>query len=72
MGSIDVTISGKLSAADIKAELTNEGGVAIWFQYKDIGQRRHDIECTPEEWDRLVAWVEWQRKEAALRKAKEC
>jgi len=25
--------------------------------------------CTPEEWDRLVAWVQWQRKEAALKKA---
>ena len=54
------------------AELTSEGGVTIWFQFNDIGQRRHDITCAPEEWDRLVAWVDCQRKEAVLREAKEC
>jgi hypothetical protein len=69
MEPIEVTTSFKWSAADIMAELTNEGGVTIWFQFNDIGQRRHDITCNPEEWDRLVAWVEWQRKEAVLKKA---
>lgn len=55
----------------IKASFTGTGGVNIWFEYdtpeiKD--QRRHEVDYTPEEWDRLVAWVEWQRKDAKITK----
>jgi len=63
-----VTGTYKWSEADVEAELTEEGGVSVWFEYKKIGQKRHEFTCSPEEWDRLVAWVEWQRKEMALKK----
>ena len=68
MESIVVTTSYIYAPADIKAQLTEEGRVKVWFYYKDIDQERHEIVLTPEEWDRLVAWVEWQRKKAALQK----
>lgn len=37
MEPIKVTTSFKWFAADIMAELTNEGGVMVWFQLNDIG-----------------------------------
>jgi hypothetical protein len=54
------------SSADVMAQLTKEGGVDIWFDYERM--RRQGFICTPEEWDRLVAWVEWQRKERIINK----
>ncbi len=66
MEPITVTHEIPYSDADIKAQLTEEGRVSIWFQYTEQssipGQQRHKFHCTPEEWDRLVAWVEWRRK----------
>ena len=43
------------SKADIKARLTEEGGVETWFDFKESGHRRPAFTCTPEEWGRLVA-----------------
>ena len=68
MEELTVTTTCKQSPAAIKAQLTNKGGVTIWFHFKDIKQDRHEFECTPDEWDRLVAWVEWQRKDKAISK----
>ena len=65
---IRVTGISKQSDADIKAQLTEEGGVNVWFDYKEIGQQRHEFTCIPEEWDRLVAWVEWQRRDRGFSK----
>jgi len=62
MEEILVTTTYKWSPADIKAQLTDDGGVRVWFHFEDIKQDRHEFVCTPEEWDRFVAWVEWQRK----------
>jgi hypothetical protein len=63
MEEIKVTSTYHWSPADIKARLTDDGKIEIWFEYKDINQQRHEISFTPEEWNRLVAWVEWQRKD---------
>ncbi len=63
METITVTTSYIYSPADIRTQLTEGGGVKMWFDYKEIGQERHEFTCTPEEWDRLVAWVEWQRRD---------
>jgi len=71
MEQLPVTMSFKWAAADIMAQLTKEGGVRIWYKFQGSGQEKYEIVCTPDEWDRFVAWVEWQRKEAALKKAKE-
>ena len=68
MESIIVMTSYLYAPADIKAQLTEEGRVKMWFYYKDIDQERHEIILTPEECDRFVAWIEWQRKEAVLQK----
>ncbi len=38
MESIMVTTSYLYAPADIKAQLTEEGRVKIWFYYKDIDQ----------------------------------
>ena len=68
MEHIKITESYLWSAADIMAKLTERDGVRIWFKYKDIGQERHEIRLSSEEWDRFVAWVEWQRKNRAINK----
>jgi len=68
MDKLRVTGSFKWSQADIMAEAKPDGGVRIWFYFKDIQQDRYDIDLTAVEWDRLVAWIEWQRKEVALQK----
>jgi len=67
MEEIKVTSTCHWSPADIKARLTDDGEIEIWFEYKDINQQRHEISFTPAEWDRLVAWVEWQRKDKDYR-----
>jgi len=38
------------------------------FHFEDIKQDRYEFESTPDEWDRLVARVEWQRKDKAISK----
>jgi len=60
-----VTGTYVMSEADIMAQVTEDRGVRMWSRYKDIAQDRYEFTCTPEEWDRLVAWVDWQRKDKA-------
>jgi hypothetical protein len=60
--TLKITNTYHYSPADVLAMVMDNGWVKIWFNYKDIQQDRHAIICTAEEWDRLVAWVEWQRK----------
>jgi hypothetical protein len=44
-----------------------KAGLRYGFSSMKLGNE--DMTCNPEEWDRLVAWVEWQRKEAVPKKA---
>ena len=62
MDTITVTKSVKWSQADIKAAVLDNGWVKLWYHFDEIDQDRYEIVCTDREWDRLVAWVEWQRK----------
>jgi len=50
-----------LKGFDVKASVDGDD-VKMWFVYQDSGQIRYEIKIKKEEWDRLVAWVEWQRK----------
>ena len=59
--TLKVTTSSKWSDADIKASVMSNGWVKIWHYYEDIKQDRHEIVLTDKEWDRFVAWVQWQR-----------
>lgn len=67
MESIKVTRYMSLwgAEADIEASCTEEGGVKMWFQYDEAG-RRQEILISPKEWDRLVAWIEWQRRDRGI------
>jgi len=70
MESIKVTRYMSLSTgaeADIEASCTEEGGVKVWFQYDEAGNRQ-EILISPKAWDRLVAWVEWQRRDRGFSK----
>ena len=60
-----VTGTDRWSTADIMAQLTEDRGVKAWFRYKESGLKKNELTCTPQEWDRLVAWVDWQRKDKA-------
>ncbi len=44
-----------------EATIEDDGSVKITTVY-DAGQHRPAVTLPPERWDRLVAWVEWQRK----------
>ena len=57
------TYQGYQADADIMARMNDDGGVTLWFWHKDINQDRHKFTCTPQQWDRLVAWVEWKRRD---------
>lgn len=71
MDDLKITTSYKSSMADIMARVLTDGDVDIWYHFIDSGQNKYEVNCTPEEWDRLVAWVEWQRKELAVNKGQE-
>ena len=58
---------GPYGDGDIMADLTKGGGVNIWINYDNAGHKP-TISMTPEEWDRLMTWVEWQRKDKAINK----
>ena len=52
---------------DILADLSenSENGIInIWINY-DKAEHKPTLNITPEKWDRLVAWVECQRKGGA-------
>ncbi len=69
MGPIKVTHMESYGEADIFADYLNGGYVRMWFKYLKSGieeQERHVITFSPEEWDRLVAYVDWRRKDGAL------
>jgi len=48
--------------ADYKATVTDGEGVIIKTIFHDSNQK-HTVDLSREEWDRLVAWVEWRRKD---------
>ena len=49
------------------ADVLKTGEVKIWTKY-NIATHEPTILMTPEEWDRLAVWVEWQRKDKAFSK----
>ncbi len=49
MEQLPVTMSSKFAAADIMAQLTEEGGVRIWYKFQESGQEKYEIVCTPDE-----------------------
>ena len=63
MEPLRVTGTYWYSEADIMAQVTEDRGVKMWFEYKNIRQQRHEFTCTPQQGDRLVTWVEWQRRD---------
>jgi hypothetical protein len=62
MTPIEITDYARYGTGNVKADVTEVGGVSIWIKYKDAPQQP-TITLSPEEWDRFVAWVEWQRKD---------
>ena len=47
-----------------EATFESDGSVKITTVF-DVSQSRPVVTLSPERWDRLVAWVEWQRKDKA-------
>ena len=58
---------GPYGDGDIMANLSENGIINIWINY-DEAKQRPMVSVTSEEWDRLVAWVEWQRKDKGVNK----
>ena len=57
----------------LKMSYLSDGRIKVWLAW-DSGVRHgywNPLTLSSEDWDRLVAWVEWQRKEELLKKAKE-
>ena len=48
-----------------------DDGISLYFRYES-GREFPSPHCVVNwaEWERFVAWVEWQRKEDALKKGK--
>ena len=67
MGRINVGPYQLYGKGEVWASLSEEGMIDIWIKYEDAPQEPM-ISITPERWDRLVAWIEWQRKEMAISK----
>jgi hypothetical protein len=44
-----------------EATVESDGSVRITTVF-DVGQHRPEVALPADRWDRLVAWVEWQRK----------
>ena len=44
-----------------EATLENDGSIKITTVF-DVGQSRPAVTLSSDRWNRLVAWVEWQRK----------
>jgi hypothetical protein len=62
MDEIKITTSYLYSPAEIIGKVMDDGSVKIFFRFNGINQERHEIHCSANEWDRFIAWVEWQRK----------
>jgi hypothetical protein len=45
-----------------EATFESDGSVKITTVF-DVGQTRPAVTISPDRWDRLVAWVEWRRKD---------
>jgi hypothetical protein len=65
MEPIKVTSYAAFGTGDVFADLSESGMVRIYIEY-DVGKQKPEIFMSPEEWDRLVAWVEWQRRDRAI------
>ncbi len=67
MDSIKVTDYADYGTGHVMAEFTEQEKVNIRINY-DNAKQHPTISTTPQEWDRLVAWVEWQRKDKEIKK----
>ena len=50
------------SSGYYEATVSNDGGVIIETKFHDTPQK-HTVSVSRERWDRLVAWIEWQRQD---------
>jgi len=58
---------GTSAEGEMMAEVTETGNVDIWIEFDNPNKKGMPaIGMTPEQWDRLVAWVEWQRRDRGL------
>lgn len=49
------------------AEVYENGGVHFWIEFDNPNKKdKPGMVLSPETWDRVVAWVEWQRKNKGL------
>lgn len=54
---------GTWANGDTLAEVYEDGSVHIWIEFDNPNKKdKPGMVMSPEIWDRLVAWVEWQRK----------
>lgn len=57
----DVGIHDEYGRGHYEARVLSDGMVVIYTKFDKRGPD-HKVKLTPIQWDRLVAWVEWQRK----------
>ena len=56
--------SGTSAEGETWAEVTEDGNVDIWIEFDNPNKKdKPAMGMTLEEWDRLVAWVERQRRD---------
>jgi hypothetical protein len=60
---------GTCSDGDIWAEVNENGSVRFWIEFDNTNKKDKPGMVMPlEVWDRVVAWVEWQRKNKGFEK----
>ena len=53
----------------MKAEVTENGNIHIWVEFDNPNKKdKPGVTVSPQEWDRLVAWVEWQQRDRGFNK----
>jgi hypothetical protein len=52
---------GSWSDGHYEARFADDGTITIITVFETAGHQ-YRVQLSPNEWDRLVAWVEWQRK----------
>ena len=50
---------GTRADGEMKAEVTKNGNIHIWVEFDNPNKKdKPEVTVSPQEWDRLVAWVE--------------
>ena len=64
------TYSNNGTLGHCEAEFSEKGRVKITLVIHSEKEPKYPIILSPAEWDRLVTWVEWRRKERDLTSSK--